>query len=189
MKFIINHTYTDMKVLSLFYAWLKNVCVSKWSSIYDGSFSFFLWVCVARVLDKSSTKRFYLKFLYILNKSWYIYAIIIANEPPHISIPSIRQLGSKRTLSVLFIRHIYLVASISRSGCLDICYMRQDAIIYPRTFTEETWQFSKWISTWHWSTPCTHSLCKQSLTLGLDKEYVQPLWLCRRKSRSSLIID
>lgn len=153
-------------------------------------FSFFC-ECVARVLDKSSTKRFYLKFLYILNISYdiYIYAIIIANEPPHISIPSIRQLGSKRTLSVLFIRHIYLVASISRSGCLDICYMRQDAIIYPRTFTEETWQFSKWISTWHWSTPCTHSLCKQSLTLGLDKEYVQPLWFCRRKSRSSLIID
>lgn len=73
MKFVINHTYTDMKVLSLFYAWLKNVCVSKWSSIYDGSFSFFLWVCVARVLDKSSTKRFYLKFLYILNKSYDIY--------------------------------------------------------------------------------------------------------------------
>lgn len=164
-------------------------------------FLFFLWVCVARTLDKSSTKWFYLKnfmnfkhfsflFIYFKYIIWYIYAIIIANEPPHISIPSIRQLGSKRTLSVLFIRHIYLVASISRSGCLDICYMRQDAIIYPRTFTEETWQFSKWISTWHWSTPCTHSLCKQSLTLGLDKEYVQPLWLCRRKSsRSSLIID
>lgn len=103
-------------------------------------FLFFLWVCVARTLDKSSTKRFYLKifmnfkhysflFIYFKYIIWYIYAIIIANEPPHISIPSIRQLGSKRTLSVLFIRHIYLVASISRSGCLDICYMRQDAII------------------------------------------------------------
>lgn len=65
-------------------------------------FLFFLWVCVARTLDKSSTKRFYLKFfmnfkhysflfIYFKYIIWYIYAIIIANEPPHISIPSIRQ--------------------------------------------------------------------------------------------------
>lgn len=157
-------------------------------------FLFFLWVCVARTLDKSSTKRFYLKFfmnfkhysflfIYFKYIIWYIYAIIIANEPPHISIPSIRQRKQENLECpfILLLRSPDLV--------VWICYMRQDAIIYPRTFTEETWQFSKWISTWHWSTPCTHSLCKQSLTLGLDKEYVQPLWFCRRKSRSSLIID
>lgn len=153
-------------------------------------FSFFC-ECVARVLDKSSTKRFYLKFLYILNISYDIYICYYNSKwaPSYIYTfnKAIRKQENlecsvyKAHLSCCFDLQIWL---------LHICYMRQDAIIYPRTFTEETWQFSKWISTWHWSTPCTHSLCKQSLTLGLDKEYVQPLWLCRRKSsRSSLIID
>lgn len=140
MKFIINHTYIDMKVLSLFYTWLKNVCVSKWSSIYDGSFSFFLWVCVARVLDKSSTKRFYLKFfmnfkhysflfIYFKYIIWYIYAIIIANEPPHISIPSIRQRKQenlecpvyKAHLSCCFDLQIWLFGyMLHAAGCHNI---------------------------------------------------------------------
>lgn len=103
-------------------------------------FLFFLWVCVARTLDKSSTKRFYLKnfmnfkhysflFIYFKYIIWYIYAIIIANEPPHISIPSIRQrkeenlecLVLKGHLSYCFDLQIWLFGyMLHAAGCHNI---------------------------------------------------------------------
>lgn len=103
-------------------------------------FLFFLWVCVARTLDKSSTKRFYLKFfmnfkhysflfIYFKYIIWYIYAIIIANEPPHISIPSIRQRKEenlecsvyKAHLSYCFDLQIWLFGyMLHAAGCHNI---------------------------------------------------------------------
>lgn len=90
----------------------------------------FLWVSVAKVLDKSSTKRFILKiFIYFKYIIWYIYAIIIANEPPHISIPSIRQrkeenlecLVLKGHLSYCFDLQIWLFGyMLHAAGCHNI---------------------------------------------------------------------
>lgn len=92
----------------------------------------FLWVSVAKVLDKSSTKRFILKiFIYFKYIIWYIYAIIITNDdqPPHISIPSIRQrkeenlecLVLKGHLSYCFDLQIWLFGyMLHAAGCHNI---------------------------------------------------------------------